>query len=172
MSVDKPYNFGKTFSAFKTPSRYCRVYSKNYEKTKALEFELDRSRDMIMKLKNDLSNKNKEIHLLKINKITIEDEHYKTLKTLKEFLKKSDNLTKDTYKTIERNVIENRLDIGSEENAQIESDKEDSFPKIKRRVKMQNRNKKKIKDFLKIDSLKQHIYNLNEELKKKNNLIT
>ena len=109
MSVDKPCIFGKTFSAFNTPSRYCRVYSKNYEKAKALEFELDRSRDMIMKLKNDLSNKNKEIHLLKINKITIEEEHYKTLKTLREFLKKSDNLTKDTYKTIERNVHERKI---------------------------------------------------------------
>ena len=172
MSVDKPNIFGKTFSGFNTPSRYCRVYSKNYEKAKALEFELDRSRDMIMKLKNDLSNKNKEIHLLKINKITIEEEHYKTLKTLKEFLKKSDNLTKDTYKTIERNVNENRLDLASDDNAPDESDKEDSFPKIKRRVKLQNRNKKKIKDFIKIDSLKQHIYSLNEELNKKNTIIT
>ena len=172
MSVDKPKIFGKTFSAFNTPSRYCRVYSKNYEKAKALEFELDRSRDMIMKLKNDLSNKNKEIHLLKINKITIEEEHYKTLKTLREFLKKSDNLTKDTYKTIEKNVYENRLDLASDDNAYNESDKEDSFPKIKKRIKLQNKNKKKIKDFLKIDSLKQHIYNLNEELNKKNNLIT
>ena len=170
MSVDKKYSYGQTFSAFKTQSRYCRVYSKNYEKALALEFELDRSRDIIMKLKNDLSKKNKEIHLLKINKITIEEEHYKTLKTLREFLKKSDNLTKETYKTIEKNVNENNnKDLGSPE---LESEKEDSFPNIKRRIKLQNKNKKKIKDFIQIDSLKQHIYNLNEELTKKNNLIT
>ena len=102
MSVDKQYILGKTFSTSNNPSRYCRVYSKNYEKAKALEFELDRSRDIIMKLKNDLLNKNKEIHLLKINKINIEEEHYKSLKTISEFLKKSDNLTKDTYQTIEK----------------------------------------------------------------------
>ena len=47
------------------------------------------------------------------------------------------------------------------------SEKEEYFPSIKRRIKLQNRNKKKMKDFIKIDSLKQHIYNLNEELKKK-----
>ena len=170
MSVDRKYSYGQTFSAFNTQSRYCRVYSKNYEKALALEFELDRSRDIIMKLKNDLSKKNKEIHLLKINKITIEEEHYKTLKTLREFLKKSDNLTKETYKTIEKNVNENNnKDLGSPE---LESQKEDSFPNIKRRIKLQNKNKRKIKDFMKIDSLKQHIYNLNEELTKKNNLIT
>ena len=170
MSADKKYLNTKTFSPFSKPSKYCRVYSKNYEKALALEFELDRSRDIIMKLKNDLSNKNKEIHLLKINKLTIEEEHYKTLKTLKEFLKKSDNLTKETYKTIERNINENKNENIGVSN--YESEKEDSFPKIKRRVKLQNRNKKKIKDFIKIDSLKQHIYNLNEELNKKNNLIT
>ena len=170
MSVDRKYSYGQTFSAFNTQSRYCRVYSKNYEKALALEFELDRSRDIIMKLKNDLSKKNKEIHLLKINKITIEEEHYKTLKTLREFLKKSDNLTKETYKTIEKNVNENNnKDLGSPE---LENEKEDSFPNIKRRIKLQNKNKRKIKDFMKIDSLKQHIYNLNEELTKKNNLIT
>ena len=169
MSVDKKYSFGQTFSAFNTPSRYCRVYSKNYEKALALEFELDRSRDIIMKLKNDLSKKNKEIHLLKINKITIEEEHYKTVKTLREFLKRSDNLTKATFKTIEKNINENNnKDIGSPE---LESEKEENFPNIKRRVKLQNKNKRKIKDFIKIDSLKQHIYNLNEELTKKNNLI-
>ncbi len=169
MSVDNKYSYGKTFSEFHAPSRYCRVYSKNYEKALALEFELDRSRDIIMKLKNDLSKKNKEIHLLKINKITIEEEHYKTLKTLREFLKKSDNLTKQTYKTIEKNMNENNnLDLKSEH----ESEKEESFPHIKKRIKLQNKNKKKIKDFIKIDSLKQHIYNLNEELNKKNNLIT
>ena len=170
MSVEKNNIFGKTFSSFSTPSKYCRVYSKNYEKATALEFELDRSRDMIMKLKNDLSNKNKEIHLLKINKLTIEEEHYKTLKTLKEFLKKSDNLTKETYKTIEKKINENKnLDLGSQDR---ESEKEESFPSIKRRIKLQNKNKKKMKDFIKIDSLKQHIYNLNEELNKKNNIIS
>ena len=173
MSADKQYMNGKTFSAFSKPSKYCRVYSKNYEKALALEFELDRSRDIIMKLKNDISNKNKEIHLLKINKITIEEEHYKTLKTLREFLKKSDNLTKETYKTIEKNINnENRNKDVSIEAPNYESEKEDSFPTIKKKMKMQNKNKKKMKDFLTIDSLKQHIYTLNEELNKKNNLIT
>ena len=172
MSVDIKFSKDKPFSPFGKTLGYTRVYSKNYQKALALEFELDRSRDIIMKLKNDLSNKNKEIHLLKINKINIEEEHYKTLKTLKEFLKKSDNLTKETYKTIEKNINDNKklnLDLSSPEP---ESEKEDSFPNIKRKIKGQNKNKKQIKDFIKIDSLKKHITSLNEELNKKNNLIT
>ena len=170
MSVDKKYIKDKTFSPFGRTSGYTRVYSKNYQKALALEFELGRSRDIIMKLKNDLSNKNKEIHLLKINKINIEEEHYKTLKTLKEFLKQSDNLTKETYKTIERTVNDNKklkLDLSPQE-----LEKEDSFPCLKKKIKVQNKNKRLMKDFIKIDSLKKHITNLNEELNKKNNIIT
>ena len=136
MSVDKQNFSGKNFSPFNTQSRYCRVYSKNYEKAKALEFELERSRDIIMKLKNDLSNKNKEIHLLKINKINIEEEHYKTLKTIGEFLKNSDNLTKDTYHTIEKNINENTLDLDPVDNESKEGEKEENFPKIEKRVKI------------------------------------
>ena len=170
MSVDLKSIKNKTLSPFSKPSKYCRVYSKNYEKALALEFELDRSRDMIMKLKNDLSNKNKEIHLLKINKITIEEEHSKTLKTLREFLKNSDKLTKEAYKTIERNVNENRNIEQYDQHP--ESEQEENFPSIKKKIKTQNKNKKLIKDFIKIDSLKQHIYSLNEELNKKNTIIT
>ena len=143
MSVDNKYSYGKTFSEFHAPSRYCRVYSKNYEKALALEFELDRSRDIIMKLKNDLSKKNKEIHLLKINKITIEEEHYKTLKTLREFLKKSDNLTKQTYKTIEKNMNENiNLDLKSgdenEKKEEKEKEKENANDKEEKNNKDKN----------------------------------
>ena len=170
MSVDLKSIKNKTLSPFSKPSKYCRVYSKNYEKALALEFELDRSRDMIMKLKNDLSNKNKEIHLLKINKITIEEEHSKTLKTLREFLKNSDKLTKEAYKTIERNVNENRNIEQYDQHP--ESEQEENFPSIRKKIKTQNKNKKLIKDFIKIDSLKQHIYSLNEELNKKNTIIT
>ncbi len=53
MSADIKYMKNNSLSPFSKPSKYCRVYSKNYEKALALEFELDRSRDMIIKLKND-----------------------------------------------------------------------------------------------------------------------
>ena len=169
MSVDTRYLGGKTLTSFHKPTPYTRVYSKNYEKAVALEFEVDRNRDIIMKLKNDLSNKNKELYLLKVNKNTLEEEHLRTLKTLKEFLKKSDNLTKETYKTIEKNVNENKNFIPDSDN---EAQSEEIFNSPKKKWNKQNKNKKKMKDFIRIDSLKQHIYNLNEELNKKNNLIT
>ena len=60
MSVDKK---NLTITSFHKPTSYSRVYSKNYEKANALEFELDRSKDIIMKLKNDIINKNKELNL-------------------------------------------------------------------------------------------------------------
>jgi hypothetical protein len=123
-----------------------------------------------MKLKNDIINKNKELNLLKINKNIIEEEHFKTVNTLKEFLKRSDNLSKEAYKTIERHINENQ----NTEHGGIDSyqKNEENFPTIKKRMNTQNKNKNKIKDFIKIDSLRQHIYNLNEELSKKNNIIT
>ena len=167
MSVDKK---NLTITSFHKPTSYSRVYSKNYEKANALEFELDRSKDIIMKLKNDIINKNKELNLLKINKNIIEEEHFKTVNTLKEFLKRSDNLSKEAYKTIERHINENQ----NTEQGGIEpyEKNEENFPTIKKRMNTQNKNKNKIKDFIKIDSLRQHIYNLNEELSKKNNIIT
>ena len=167
MSVDKK---NLTSTSFHKPTSYSRVYSKNYEKANALEFELDRSKDIIMKLKNDIINKNKELNLLKINRNIIEEEHFKTVNTLKEFLKRSDNLSKEAYKTIERHINENQ----NTEQGGIEpyEKNEENFPTIKKRMNTQNKNKNKIKDFIKIDSLRQHIYNLNEELSKKNNIIT
>ena len=167
MSVDRK---NLTSTSFHKPALYSRVYSKNYEKANALEFELDRSKDIIMKLKNDIINKNKELNLLKINKNIIEEEHFKTVNTLKEFLKRSDNLSKEAYKTIERHINENQnTDHGGIDSYQKN---EENFPTIKKRMNTQNKNKNKIKDFIKIDSLRQHIYNLNEELSKKNNIIT
>ena len=167
MSVDRK---NLTSTSFHKPALYSRVYSKNYEKANALEFELDRSKDIIMKLKNDIINKNKELNLLKINKNIIEEEHFKTVNTLKEFLKRSDNLSKETYKTIERHINENQ----NTEQGGIEpyEKNNENLPTIKKRMNTQNKNKNKIKDFIKIDSLRQHIYNLNEELNKKNNIIT
>jgi len=167
MSVDRK---NLTSTSFNKPALYSRVYSKNYEKANALEFELDRSKDIIMKLKNDIISKNKELNLLKINRNIIEEEHFKTVNNLKEFLKRSDNLSKEAYKTIERHINENQ----NTEQGGIEPYKknEENFPTIKKRMNTQNKNKNKIKDFIKIDSLRQHIYNLNEELSKKNNIIT
>lgn len=167
MSVDRK---NLTSTSFNKPALYSRVYSKNYEKANALEFELDRSKDIIMKLKNDIISKNKELNLLKINRNIIEEEHFKTVNTFKEFLKRSDNLSKEAYKTIERHINENQ----NTEQGGIEPYKknEENFPTIKKRMNTQNKNKNKIKDFIKIDSLRQHIYNLNEELSKKNNIIT
>ena len=164
MSVDRKHFTGKIFTAFYKP----KLYSQNYQKAKALEFEVERSRDTIMKLKNELSNKKREIYLLKVNKNTIEDEHYKTLKTLKDFLKKSDNLTKETYKTIEKKIkINNNLE---QESAKPNSENEESYVNTKRKKNFKN--KKKIKDNIKINSLRQYIYKLNEEINQKNDIIT
>ena len=165
MSVDRKHFTGKTFTAFYKP----KLYSQNYQKAKALEFEVERSRDTIMKLKNELSNKKREIYLLKVNKNTIEDEHFKTLKTLKDFLKKSDNLTKETYKTIEKAIkINNNPE---QENAKPNSENEESSFNTKRKKNFKNKNRKKVKDNIKINSLRQYIYKLNEEINEKNNII-
>jgi len=167
MSVDRKHFTGKTFTAFYKP----KLYSQNYQKAKALEFEVERSRDTIMKLKNELSNKKREIYLLKVNKNTIQDEHFKTLKTLKDFLKKSDNLTKEAYKTIEKKIQINNNNL-EQESVKPYSENEESYINSKRKKNFKNRNKKKIKDNIKINSLRQYIYKLNEEINEKNDIIT
>jgi hypothetical protein len=166
MSVDRKHFTGKTFTAFYKP----KLYSQNYQKAKALEFEVERNRDTIMQLKNELSNKKREIYLLKVNKNTIQDEHYKTLKTLKDFLKKSDNLTKETYKTIEKKIKIN--DNFEQENAKPCDENEETYINNKKKKNFKNKHKKKVKDNIKINSLRQYIYKLNEEINEKNDIIT
>ena len=132
------------------------------------------------KLKKQLSDKKNEIHLLKINKIILENEHYKTINNIKTFLKKSDPAYKEKYKTIEQNKnniyytdeLYDKNQNFEDNSKEVSEFNENNIVITKQTLLNRRKNKMKIQNLLKVDSLKQHINSLNEELIKKNNLIT
>ena len=109
----------------------------------------------------------------------MENEHYKTINHLKTFLKQSDPATRNNYKSIEQSYNYNKDNedyIGqqeyTEDNTKEINETDDINLIITKQTKLNRRkNKKKIQNFIKIDSLRQHIKNLNEELIRKNSEI-
>ena len=182
MSLKKKYLSMNLFSPFRQTMNYFPIYSDNYDfdKIKSTEIELEHCKDEIIKLKKQLSESKHEIHLLKINKIILENEHYKAINHIKTFLKKSDPAVREKYKSYEQNNNsnynqENADQMGGpeniEDNEKEKNEKEENMIITKKTILNRRRNKKIIENFLKLDSLRQHINSLNEELIRKNNII-
>ena len=179
MSLKKKYISLRLFSPFRKTINHFPIRSTNFDKIKTQEAELEQCKDVIVKLKKQLSDKKKEIQLLKINKIILENEHYKTINNIKTFLKNSDPVYREKYKTIEQNnnninytdelYDKNNFEDNSNDMNEIN---ESNIVITKQTLLNRKKNKMKILNFLKLDSLKQHINSLNGELIKKNNLIT
>ena len=158
------------------------AHSQNFDRIKTQEIELEQCKDVIIKLKKQLSDTKNEVQLLKINKIILENEHYKTINNIKTFLKNSDPVYREQYKTIEQsnNNIYNNVNDELFDQAQNGEDNSKEMNEIndnnmiiaKKTLLNRRKNKMKIQNFLKLDSLKMHINSLNEELIRKNNLIT
>ena len=180
MSLKKKYISLKLFSPFRRTVNHFPIRSTNLDQIKTQEAELEQCKDVIIKLKKQLSDKKNEIHLLKINKIILENEHYKTINNIKTFLKKSDPAYKEKYKTIEQNKnniyytdeLYDKNQNFDDNSKEVSEFNENNIVITKQTLLNRRKNKMKIQNLLKVDSLKQHINSLNEELIKKNNLIT
>lgn len=180
MSLKKKYISLKLFSPFRRTVNHFPIRSTNLDQIKTQEAELEQCKDVIIKLKKQLSDKKNEIHLLKINKIILENEHYKTINNIKTFLKKSDPAYKEKYKTIEQNKnniyytdeLYDKNQNFEDNSKEVREFNENNIVITKQTLLNRRKNKMKIQNLLKVDSLKQHINSLNEELIKKNNLIT
>ena len=180
MSLKKKYISLKLFSPFRRTMNHFPIRSTNLDQIKTQEAELEQCKDVIIKLKKQLSDKKNEIHLLKINKIILENEHYKTINNIKTFLKKSDPAYKEKYKTIEQNKnniyytdeLYDKNQNFEDNSKEVSEFNENNIVITKQTLLNRRKNKMKIQNLLKVDSLKQHINSLNEELIKKNNLIT
>ena len=180
MSLKKKYISLKLFSPFRRTVNHFPIRSTNLDQIKTQEAELEQCKDVIIKLKKQLSDKKNEIHLLKINKIILENEHYKTINNIKTFLKKSDPAYKEKYKTIEQNKnniyytdeLYDKNQNFEDNSKEVSEFNENNIVITKQTLLNRRKNKMKIQNLLKVDSLKQHINSLNEELIKKNNLIT
>ena len=179
MSLKKKYLSIKLFSPFRRTMNHFPINSDNSDRVKSQEIELEHCKDVIIKLKKQLYDSRNEVQLLKINKIILENEHYKTINNLKEFLKNSDPAEREKYKSIEQNYNYNSENDdyfdkpkNTEDNAKETNEIEENIVISKKTMLNRRKNKIKIQNYLKLDSLRQHINNLNEELMKKNNLIT
>ena len=179
MSLKKKYLSIKLFSPFRRTMNHFPINSDNSDRVKSQEIELEHCKDVIIKLKKQLYDSRNEVQLLKINKIILENEHYKTINNLKEFLKNSDPAEREKYKSIEQNYNYNSENDdyfdkpkNTEDNAKETNEIEENIVISRKTMLNRRKNKIKIQNYLKLDSLRQHINNLNEELMKKNNLIT
>ena len=179
MSLKKRYLSIKLLSPFRRTVNHFPINSENSDKVKSQEIELEQCKDIILKLKKQLHESKNEVHLLKINKIILENEHFKTINNLKTFLKNSDPEMREKYKSIEQNFSYNpenedliEKQEKTEDNTKDNNEIEDNIVVSKKTMLNRRRNKIKIQNFLKLDTLRQHINSLNEELMRKNNLIT
>lgn len=179
MSLKKRYLSIKLLSPFRRTVNHFPINSENSDKVKSQEIELEQCKDIILKLKKQLHESKNEVHLLKINKIILENEHFKTINNLKTFLKNSDPEMREKYKSIEQNFSYNPENEDliekkekTEDNTKDNNEIEDNIVVSKKTMLNRRRNKIKIQNFLKLDTLRQHINSLNEELMRKNNLIT
>ena len=169
---------------------YTGNFNKNNEKIQMLQFDLETTKDTIIKLKSELSNKNKEIGNLKISKDDKNIEHLYTLKLIATILKLVDKEnTKDEsqsqYDNNNNNNNPNNIGNansdninGRENKKKMKEEKENNLnsndnskklPPISNRseqspLKISNKINKEISY---INSLKLQINNLKELLNKK-----
>ena len=92
-------------------------FNKNYEKITHIEFEIERQKEIMNKLKTDLNNKNKELNELLSNNQIEKNKHNKKIKLIEEFLTIHENQTKTRKNSpklkidteIENNIINNKI---------------------------------------------------------------
>ena len=161
-------------------NQYSSGFIQSNEKANILQFELDRSRDTIMKLRTDLLNKDKEISMLKVQKNKKDDEHQRILRILEEILKQSDQSTGTGFKAIEsyirskkqknntNNNEKQKVNDAEEKNGNSNSKKdEERLDEIREMIHLNEDQKNTLREIIYIDSLKNQINALNNELSKK-----
>ena len=131
---------------------------------------------------------------MKKSRIYFIHEHQKIVRAVNELLNRSDQNTINTFKLLknsmnsEKNVIKNNLEKSNNSDNDIENITENNDQTTKSEnftkninsfdnkkggvVNIKKKDKEKLKNLLKIDSLKYHIYNLNSELSRKNDEIS
>ena len=142
-------------------------YFQNNEKVTSLQFELDRTRDTIMKLRTELFNKEKEITLIKVQKNKKDNEHQHIVKVLDDILKQSDQSTGTGFKAIETylNTINSRKSSTEPQNFKDD----ERLEEIKQMIHLNEEQINTLNEIVQINKLKTQIIQLSDELNKKEN---
>jgi chromosome segregation ATPase len=149
-------------------NEYSSIFNQSNEKANVLQFELDRNRDTIMKLRTELLNKNKEISMLKVQKNKKEDEHQRVLRTLEEIMKQSDQSTGAGFKALESYLrSKNTNTILNKDETKNNNKEEERLDEIKDMIHLNEEQKNTLKDIVYINTLKNQINALKEDLDKK-----
>ena len=160
---------------------------KNYTTRKKIEnqfmvpenisFDHEYYNDMIKKLKEEIKAKNKEIQLLKVSKTKKDDEYQRMMRVIQEIINKSDSSTIKGMQIIDKNFSEKKKiksEINSNENISTFKDNKSSksnfnltdnqLPDIENMIKISKNHKKKLKEMIFINALKQEIEKKNEKI--------
>ena len=90
--------------------------------------DIDYYNDMILKLKEEIKAKNKEIQILKVSKTKREEDYQRTMRVLQEIINKSDNATVKGMQLIDQNFKNQKRKNKSLSNANLE-DNNDNLSK-------------------------------------------
>ena len=143
------------------------TFDRSKEKISMLEFELEHNKDIIINLRRELISKNKEISLLKVNNNKRNEECQRTVRVIQEILKQCDPSTVAGF-----TAIDNSIQINSEKNNDTKNKNNNSLPQIGNMLHFSSHHKKRFKEIIQVQMLKQQINSLNEELAKKNEEIS
>ena len=127
-------------------------YSREIAKQNIMTFELERTKDSIIKLKTELTEKNKEIALLKVKNIKCEKELQKTMRTLGEILKQCDRSTVQSFQIINK-----------------KKDSKTELPPLKDMIHLNEDQQNQIEKMCYVDSLEKTIKMQKEEIANKDN---
>jgi len=127
---------------------YIGTYNKNNEKIKMLQFDLETTKDTIIKLRSELNNKDKEINSLKFNENDKKKEYQNTLKVIETILKIIDGDSQENKEI--KNEDDNNHDDNIKKDYSIENtnknNKEEEKEKEKKEEKQKEEEKEKGKD--------------------------
>ena len=95
----------------------CFSYNKNYEKITHIEFEMERQKETLVKLKTEINNKSKEIKELTLRNQNEKNNQLKTIKLIEEILKIYNNKKESKLNSpkleieteIDKNIIDNKI---------------------------------------------------------------
>ena len=164
---------------------YSGTFNKNNEKVGMLQFDLETTKDTIIKLRSEIMNKNKEINDLKVNKVGKNNEHLYTLKVIETVLKilgenssndsNNEENNENNNNSNSNNANKNENENENKKETKEENEKENKHSSTNKLPPISNHRDQSPKKINKtnreipyITSLKQQINTLKELLNKKN----
>ena len=172
----------RNFSSRKAPENPYRINER-------ANIDIDYYNDMILKLKEEIKAKNKEIQILKVSKTKREEDYQRTMRVLQEIINKSDNATVKGMQLIDQNFKNQKRKNKSLSNANLEDNNDnlskkdnisgishpsssnknksinnEQLPQIENILNISKNHKRKIKEMVYINLLKQEIDKKNEKI--------